>query len=416
MGNAGLKELKADHKKAGGVDQAEDAMRDLWTPPFFGEDQRLSRDTDEKSRIDTLSDQLRDRGLLFADRTLRAFHTALKVADISPLTVLSGISGTGKSLLPRVYAETMGIHFLGLAVQPRWDSPQDMFGFYNYMEHKYKATDLARAMVQFECYSPVVQSGALKDQMLMVLLDEMNLARVEYYFSEFLSKLEVRRDIDPSKLEQRQKVEIALETGHRKKDLEDVRLYPDSNILFVGTMNEDESTQNLSDKVLDRSCVLRFGKPNRVEARQSVSNRGGNVSAEMLPKDTWLKWTEVTEQNPSTYVTGIIEALNDAMEMVGKPFAYRVAKAIGQYTLNYPRWVQGYENMALADQVEQRILPRLRGLDVKDHRDAFDRLAAIISGLEDTVLTAAFDNGRRSESSRGIDSFIWRGIDRCEGK
>ena len=120
----------------------------------------------------------------------------MKIGDISPLVVLAGISGTGKSELPRRYAEGMGLHFVILPVQPRWDSPQDLFGFYNYLEKRYKATELARAMVQFELYNqtlwplPTNWDHSRSDRMLLVLLDEMNLARVEYYFSEFLSRLE----------------------------------------------------------------------------------------------------------------------------------------------------------------------------------------------------------------------------------
>jgi hypothetical protein len=82
--------------------------------------------------------------LKYNDRTIRAFHTSLKINDISQMTVLAGVSGTGKSLLPRRYAEAMGLHFLQIAVEPRWDSPQDLLGFYNYVEKRYRSTDLAR--------------------------------------------------------------------------------------------------------------------------------------------------------------------------------------------------------------------------------------------------------------------------------
>jgi len=407
-----IKALKADHRNAGGVDDAEDPMGDLWTP-YFKETRSLSNEVNEEARMNQLSDSLKDRGLVFANRTLNAFHTALKVADISPLTVLSGISGTGKSLLPRAYAETMGIHFLGLAVQPRWDSPQDMFGFYNYMEQKYKSTELARAMVQFEYYNTLAHGGDLKDQMLLVLLDEMNLARVEYYFSEFLSKLEVRRDIDPLKITDRQKVEIALEMGHGNNDLDEVRLYPDRNILFVGTMNEDESTQNLSDKVLDRSCVLRFGKPKTLQTKQVSQSSGATAINGMLSRETWMKWTNIGTQILSKDVVDTIEALNQVLDLAGKPFAHRVGKAIGNYVLNYPGWISGHEKIALADQVEQRILPKLRGLDVNEHHDAFAKLSSILADLDDPTLAIAFENGRKS-NSRGMSSFIWRGVDRCE--
>lgn len=411
-----LEALKADHRNAGGVDDADDPMGDLWSPNFtFKKAPKESASTDEKSRMQDLSKNLKSKGLVFADRTLNAFHTALKVADISPLTVLSGISGTGKSLLPRAYSDAMGIHFLGLAVQPRWDSPQDMFGFYNYMEQKYKATELARAMVQFERYNKLAQGGDLKDQMMLVLLDEMNLARVEYYFSEFLSKLEIRRDVDPTKLTDRQKVEIALEMGHGSKDIDEVRLYPDRNILFVGTMNEDESTQNLSDKVLDRSCVLRFGKPKQLQTNQANGSAFSSAGPDgMLPRDTWMKWTDLGNNKPSTYTVDVIEQLNEVLDMTGKPFAHRVGKAIGNYVLSYPDWISGREKIALADQVEQRILPKLRGLDVNEHHDAFAKLSTVLADLEDPVLSAAFEEGRQSNHSRGMNSFIWRGVDRCE--
>lgn len=132
-----------------------------------------------------------------------AFHTSLKISDRSPLVVLAGVSGTGKSELPRRYAEAFGIHFLNVAVQPRWDGPQDLFGFYDYLDRRFRATELARSLVQMDTIGPRSERGwnppkdwskgnRLNDQMLLVLLDEMNLARVEYYFSEFLSRLETR--------------------------------------------------------------------------------------------------------------------------------------------------------------------------------------------------------------------------------
>ena len=82
----------------------------------------------------------------------------------------------------------------------------DLFGFYNYLEKRYKATELARALVQFELFNKTnwdlpeeAEIDDRSDRMLLVLLDEMNLARTEYYFSEFLSKLETRRTVDEMK-------------------------------------------------------------------------------------------------------------------------------------------------------------------------------------------------------------------------
>ncbi len=150
-----------------------------------------------------------------------------------------------------------------MAVQPRWDSPQDMFGFYNYIEQRYKATELAQSLVRMDKWNHP-DKAEYADRMLLVLLDEMNLARVEYYFSEFLSKLEIRKSINPNNLGDRRKAEISLDVGSRIKGQDVPRLYVHENVLFVGTMNEDESTQTLSDKVIDRANVLRFGRPEKM--------------------------------------------------------------------------------------------------------------------------------------------------------
>ena len=154
---------------------------------------------DEFDALEQFKTDLRTEGLVFPSRVINAFHTSLKCDDINPITVLAGVSGTGKTLLPMRYAEMMGMHRLVIAVQPRWDSPQDMFGFYNYLEKEYKATELSRSLIRMDKYNyrgnqfSMLDSDWAKDRLLLVLLDEMNLARTEYYFSEFLSRLELRR-------------------------------------------------------------------------------------------------------------------------------------------------------------------------------------------------------------------------------
>jgi len=93
----------------------------------------LRSKTEEHEALNKVNDYLRSEGLVFSRRTVNAFHTSLKVANINPLTVLAGISGTGKTLLPIRYAQAMGMYHLVVSVQPRWDSPQDLLGFYNYL-------------------------------------------------------------------------------------------------------------------------------------------------------------------------------------------------------------------------------------------------------------------------------------------
>ena len=397
---------------------SEEVLKDLWEPIVFP---RLSPPKKVKSELDLLAntkEYIRGKKLYFPDRVIHAFHTSLKCNDISPITVLAGISGTGKSELPKCYAEGMGIHFSMLAVQPRWDSPQDLLGFYNYMENKYKATELARALVRFDRYNRENWGAIPKacddrsDRMLLVLLDEMNLARVEYYFSEFLSKLETRRGVDPDDEKDRVKAEIELELTGRAP----LRIYADRNILFTGTMNEDESTQTLSDKVLDRANVLRFGKPKSTNIAEKVRNSTPrSPRSEGLTYECWHEWcVDAKDVKMDEQVSEWINRLNNAMEELQKPFGHRVAQAIVAYIENYPKGVaNGKEKeLAFADQIEQRIMPKLRGIDLELNEEPLKKIGELIEETGDKTLYDAYRKGSSQDNNNGV--FLWQGIDRSE--
>jgi len=377
---------------------------------------------DESSCLQRVKNSLQTEGLIFPRRIIDAFHTSLKCHDINPITVLAGVSGTGKTLLPVRYAEIMGMHRLVMAVQPRWDSPQDMFGFYNYLEKEYKATELSRALVRMDPYNypegqfPMLKSEWTRDRLLLVLMDEMNLARTEYYFSEFLSRLELRRTVnDPSIPTNRSEAEIELDAGpgmHR------FRLWVGQNVFFVGTMNEDETTQTLSDKVLDRANVLRFGKPDEnVRAGNIIGINQATAIEKYLSFDQWKTWRRKFIENANYYnpMSDWTMRLNAALNRVGRPFGFRVLQAIGQYVANYPR-VEDSERykLAFADQVEQKIIPKIRGIDLStdNANECLDEVGAIIAELDDRDLNSAFESARNE--SRMVGMFQWRGVTRRE--
>lgn len=374
----------------------------------------------EGQALDRVAKFLEDSGLVFPRRTINAFHTSLKTAVISPLTVLAGISGTGKSQLPRRYADAMGLHFLKIPVQPRWDSPQDLFGFYNYIERRYKATDLARALIHLDEYNWKEESEIYKDHMLMVLLDEMNLARVEYYFSEFLSRLEGRpTDANAHDEQERRPSEIDVDIPRSGQPY---RVYAGQNVLFVGTMNEDESTLALSDKVLDRANVLRFPRPRELKDTIPViteRNRAGGFLPRGRWSQKWIRWADSLSSSSKERATNTIDQINDAMDQLGRPFGHRMGQAMLHYVANYPGSEDRIDNTlavehGLADQIEQRILPRLRGLDVSVHREALAALVRIAGGtLRDELLGNAIDRAIRSSEALGM--FNWRGFTRTGG-
>jgi len=364
--------------------------------------------------LNKFEELLKNNNIAFNERTIKAFHTGLKCADRSPLVVLAGISGTGKSLIPELYAAAIGMNYLPVSVQPRWDSPQDMFGFYNYMEGRYKATELSRLLWQYDIYNnPSAKYIYEKDNdalpMNLVLLDEMNLARVEYYFSDILSKVEVRRGLNFDDPEQRRKAEIEIECNSSDKNEQTRRLFVGANTLFVGTRNEDESTQTLSDKVLDRSNVLRFGRPKQLGVQPNkIAFMDACKTLPMVTYENWCNWQKEDSER-SKEVMRYIKPINEVLEMVGRPFAHRVWQAIDGYVSFYPGNSQSDLNAALADQIEMKILPKLNGLelDANGFGDVKDRLSEVIKNLGDDGLIDAFYKACDQDRS---SFFKWRGV------
>ena len=359
----------------------------------------------EADAIKRVERRLRAKGLDYPARTLRAFHTAMKVNETTQMAVLAGISGTGKSQLPRQYAAGMGIGFLQVPVQPRWDSPQDLMGFYNYIEGRFRPTDMARALWAVD---ELHNDQADRDRMMMILLDEMNLARVEYYFSDFLSRLESRpRPSDVGDANERKDAEIELEIPNMQTP---PRIFPGYNLLFAGTMNEDESTQSLSDKVVDRANILRFAAPKKIKQGQA---EGEVEPTKALSRETWTRWGRTSAHvSRDARVTERVEKMVDLMRDFQRPFGHRLGRAIMAYAANYPE-VDGGRGVddALADQVEMRLLPKLRGVEVDMAAPQFTNLTTFVDrDLGDAPLAEAIDESVRLSEATG--QFVWRGVSR----
>lgn len=390
--------------------------------PVVDEDlmRKAGKKLEEKIWLKEFGDRLLDNGFVFDERAIRAFHTGLKCARQTPLVVLAGISGTGKSLLPELYASALGMNFLSVPVQPRWDSPQDLFGFYNYMEGRYKATELARLLWQFDRYNNPSAMRKYTEGNLplnLVLLDEMNLARVEYYFSDLLSKLETRNGLDTEDELERKKAEVELECNAADKIDSMRHLFVSPYTLFVGTMNEDESTQTLSDKVIDRANVLRFGRPKMLgDVNEHVAkepNKSGFVA--MYAKDArisskmWKDWCKglddaKDDSDGLIFLRKAVTPVVEALDKVYRSYGFRVDKAMKLYVLNYP----GNYKEAVADQIEMKILPKLNGVELQDEHfdEVKEAMLAAIDATADDKLRSAF----LEACPEGGTFFKWRGV------
>jgi hypothetical protein len=277
-----------------------------------------------------------------------------------------GISGTGKSELPRLYADHGGLSFLPIAVQPNWDSPMDLFGFFNYTDNYFRSTPLSRALHQF---TSADANPEMRDRLLLVLLDEMNLARVEYYFSDLLSRLESRRAV--LRIAEKERTEEQLDRASVTLDLGRVRLrlFLDTNVLFVGTLNQDESTLSISDKVVDRANAITFPRPREifVGAQREV---GARAAGRQLDRKSWTEWCVGSELPPGAQ--GDLEkqfrVINKALAHVHRGVGQRVFQAVLRYISLYPS--EGASaperskalEKATADQYAMKIIPKLKGI------------------------------------------------------
>ncbi|GAB6091570.1 McrB family protein [Spirochaeta dissipatitropha] len=359
----------------------------------------------EMNWLSSMTESFKQFGFEFPQRLLYSFHTALKVAEISPLTVLAGVSGTGKSELPRLYSHFGGINFMSLPVQPNWDSQEAMLGYFNSIDNRFDAQDVLRFLAQTQ-REPDDGHG-LNHALNMILLDEMNLANVELYFSDFLSKLEQRRGLldrnTPS-------LGIKIGTG-----LEDYQIKLGRNVLWVGTMNQDETTRTLSDKVIDRGIILNFPSPDTLKRREKTLKLGGN--SPLLPVDTWNIWcksdSDFSVEQIGEYKS-TVEHINKELGKTGRALGHRVWQSVEAYMLNHPQVIEAQvlnDESALKkalknsfeDQLVQKIMPKLRGIETRGNQgDSLKKIQQLLSDKKYN-LDEDFENAREF----GYGQFMW---------
>lgn len=387
--------------------------------PYVGKDRvdRVPVATGGIDEIDWLTNIKRgcdEYGIKFNERILKAFHTAIKTAEWSPLTILAGVSGTGKSELPRLYSHFGGIVFEPVAVQPNWDSQESMLGFFNSIDNRFDAQPLLRFLAQSQKEWTVDYPG-LSEAVCMVLLDEMNLAHPELYFAQFLSKLELRRGkarFDVPALE--------IKTG---AGIPPYKLPLGRNVLWTGTMNQDETTKSLSDKVLDRSVVINFPRPIKLSRRPKLMPLNSGNRRSLLNKNDWFSWMEKKisfERDLIFPYKAFVEDINKALGVAGRAVGHRVWQSIEYYIANYPDVRAAAKNgdasdlarsmhIAFEDQLVQKIMPKLRGIDTrgKSKSDCLDVIQGLllrgVNGIRFNL-----DDDFTAACELGYGQFMWQ--------
>ena len=168
---------------------------------------------------------------------IRRFIASLTVTK---LIIMQGMSGTGKTSLAYAFGEFIRNQSVIVPIQPMWKERSDLIGYFNEFTGRFNETTLLHKMYE----------ANYKRDIYVTVLDEMNIARVEYYFAEFLSLLEIP---DPDK---RYLDVVSDRWDNDPILLVDGKIRLPENMWFMGTVNNDDSTFSISDKVYDRAMVI----------------------------------------------------------------------------------------------------------------------------------------------------------------
>ena len=296
-------------------------------------------------------------GLYYDISAIREFIAGLAVSHI---LILQGMSGTGKTSLAYAFGEFIGNPSAIIPVQPMWKERTDLLGYYNEFTKHFNETLLLQKMYE--------ANG--REEMYIVILDELNIARVEYYFAEFLSMLEIPNP-DARYLDV-----VSDQIEGDPKDLVNGRIRLPENMWFIGTANNDDSTFAISDKVYDRAMVLNLDK--KFEAFQASGSRNVPLRAKQF---TDLAAKAVEQYPVSEECLEKLQKLDGYLiEKFHLTFGNRIMRQIRAYLPVYVA-CGGEELDALDDIIAKKVFRKLETQNAAYVRSESEALVAYIESI-----------------------------------
>lgn len=283
--------------------------------------------------------------LSYSEKDIAAFIAGL---GTTRLTILQGMSGTGKTSLPKIFCEAIYGTCDIVEVESSWRDKHELLGYYNEFSRIYTPKKFTQALYQ---------AALDQERITVIVLDELNLSRIEYYFSDFLSLMENEEENRKIKLVNCVLCKTtdeglaigysALEQGHTLKIPQ--------NVWFVGTANRDESTFEISDKVYDRAHTMNFNKraPRIYSSEQPLAGR-------YLSKEAFLKLVDQAKEQVSFSLEGcdVIRRVEELLIPYNISFGNRVANQIESFVKIYACCFEPSEEI-ISEAVETILLSKV---------------------------------------------------------
>ena len=310
---------------------------------------------------------------------------------------MAGISGMGKTELSRLYAKVLGLsetdgNFLFLPINPSYTEPEDVLGYLNVNTGYY-------VPAQTGLVDLLINASQNPDRLYMVSFDEMNLAQIEYWFAPFLSLLELKPQDRQLKL-------YAKETFCHNQQKYPSHVNIGENVVFVGTVNLDETTKEFSDRLLDRVNLVTLQKERFASLKGNRPSLEGEKNFTYEQFKTWIAPTSGME----TFSLEELEFFDELHAIINrydaqKGVSYRLLNKIGCYINNLPKaevnGVQLTRAEAIDLGIKQRLLTKIKG-----QQRQIGELVGVIYEVNEDLEGSALLTLFQSPKAQSISAFV----------
>lgn len=352
--------------------------------PAEMKEEQVNEPADIKSTLEQIAAYITAHGFNCEPGMVENLYLCLKS---KPFVILTGIAGIGKTSFARLFAEAVGAtsdngRYKQVPIHPDWKDSKGLLGYLDMSGHFVPGAlnDFIRDAVDFP------------DKPFFLCLDEMNLSRVEYYFSEILSVMETRRERDGHIMTDPILGDEAFGRDEWARS-EYGDLYLPENLYIIGTVSAEESGFNLSRKVLDRASLIEINQVNLHLHPENTQPQITPLSNRFIKSDVLVLANCTTQLDMIQEVVTLLEAMNGILVKANAQIGFRVRDEICFYLLYNAELGLMSQEDGLDHTIVQKILPRIQGGGTQVE-SALTDLFKICAGTRSNSAVRTYSGGR----------------------